>query len=104
MQVSAGGGAEPVWARSGKELFFRQGRKLLSAEVVASPALAAGRPQVLFEGNFLEGPAVANYDVSADGKRLLMVRGRREGSGEELGVVLNWFEELKAAGSGARRP
>jgi hypothetical protein len=77
---------------------------MLSADIEASPALSVGRPQILFEGNFLDGPGVANYDVSADRKRFLMVRGRSGGGGAEVNVVLNWFEELKAAGSAARRP
>src|SRR5262249_43329171 len=31
-QVSTDGGIEPVWSRSGKELFFRLGRKMLGVE------------------------------------------------------------------------
>jgi dipeptidyl aminopeptidase/acylaminoacyl peptidase len=104
LQVSTGGGAEPVWSRAGKELFFRQGRKMLAVPIRTSPALATDRPQVLFEGNYLDGPGVANYDVTADGQRFLMVRGRTSGRGGEVDVVLNWFEELRAAGSAGKRP
>jgi hypothetical protein len=43
------------------------------------------------------GPAAANYDVTPDGQRFLMVR---DNAGAALGnravVVLNWAEELKA--------
>jgi len=41
---------------------------------------------------------VANYDVSADGERLLMIRGR-EGVGAEAVVVLNWLGDFRARGS-----
>lgn len=94
-QVSTVGGAEPVWSRSGRELFFRQGRKMLAVEVRSAPALSVGRPRLLFEGNYFENSNVANYDVSADGQRFLMVRGRESGGTEAI-VVLNWLGEFRA--------
>jgi serine/threonine-protein kinase len=98
-QVSTDGGTEPVWSRGGTELFFRQGRKMLMVEVRSAPAISVGRPRSLFEGNYLDGPSVANYDVSADGERFLMVRGR-DGGGAEAVIVLNWVGELRAKRKG----
>jgi Tol biopolymer transport system component len=99
-QVSTDGGTEPVWSHGGKELFFRQGRKMLAVEIRTAPTLAAGRPRILFEGNYLHSPTLANYDVSPDGERFLMIRGR-EGVGSEAVVVLNWLGELRRT-SGTR--
>jgi Tol biopolymer transport system component len=56
VQVSTDGGNEPVWSHSGRELFFRQGKKLMAADVMAAPRFSAGRPRVLFEGDFAGGP------------------------------------------------
>jgi hypothetical protein len=74
---------------------------MLAVEVRSAPTLSVGRARPLFDGNYLEGPSVANYDVSADGERFLMVRGR-EGGGAEAVVVLNWLGELRAGHKGAR--
>jgi len=39
----------------------------------------------------------ANYDVSPDGQRFLMVKPTtaQEAAPTQINVVLNWFEELK---------
>jgi hypothetical protein len=53
----------------------------------------------------VEGPYVTiggrssrNYDVSADGKRFLMVKQARatQAAAPQIIVVQNWFEELNA--------
>jgi len=90
-QVSTEGGSEPVWARSGKELFFRQGRRLFVVDVATSAALALGRPKLLFTGNYLRGSLAANYDVSKDGTRFVMVKGPTSAGHDEIVVVLNAF-------------
>jgi hypothetical protein len=36
---------------------------------------------------------MANYDVTTDGRRFMMVRSAGE-EGQQLTVVLDWFEEL----------
>ena len=64
------------------------------------PELRPGRPEVLFEGDFLMDPFAQdarNYDVAPDGSGFVMVlaeEDERETS-PKLHVVLNWFEELK---------
>ena len=74
-QVSVGGGVEPMWAHTGRELFFRDGDKRMSVEIVTEPALSVGLPKVLFEAPFQNSPGTrANYDVAPDDRRLLMVR------------------------------
>jgi hypothetical protein len=50
---------------------------------------------VLDEGfRLAAGTQGANYDVSPDGQRFLMVQGS-DANLTQLNVVLNWFEELK---------
>ena len=77
VQVSTAGGTEPVWSPAGGELFFRNGRDLLAVGVRDARALSFGRSHVLFSGDYPYGPVVANYDVTRDGKRFLMMRGRQ---------------------------
>lgn len=93
MLVSIGGGKEPVWSRSGRELFSRNGSQMFGVPITTEPALRAGKPTLLFEGAYTYGYLdwSFNDDVAADG-RFLMVR---EGPVPKLQVVVNWFEELR---------
>src|SRR5262249_9638205 len=73
-QVSTEGGIEPVWSRDGKELFYRQGDKLMAVDVHTESTFTAGVSRKLFEGHYV--PSVtggAGYDVSPEGTRFLMV-------------------------------
>ncbi len=103
-QVSTGGGIKPVWARSGRELFYLDGsNQLISAPVqTMGGTFVAGNPTKLLEGRYFVGaPQVQPYDVSPDGQRFLMIK---ESAASEqtpnaapasLVVVLNWVEELR---------
>jgi Tol biopolymer transport system component len=91
--VSIGGGKEPVWSRNGRELFYRNRNRMLSVPIATGPTLRAGKPRVLFEGQYSYGyfDWALNYDVAPDG-RFVMVK---EGPVPKLQVIVNWFEELK---------
>jgi len=96
-QVSAGGGEGPVWAPNGKELFYRDGGKMVTVSIATTPAFSAGAPRLLFEGSQIRNPRrEANYDVSPDGQRFLMTKGSGIGSrAAQYQVALNWTEEMK---------
>ena len=93
VQVSTDGGTDPVWARNG-ELFYRNGNKMMAVEIRTQPAFEASQPQPLFEGQYHSSVSRANYDVTADGQRLLMLKSK-DPAPTQINVVLNWFEELK---------
>jgi eukaryotic-like serine/threonine-protein kinase len=98
LQISTDGGTEPVWNPRGRELFYRNGNKMMVVDVATQPNLLASKPRVLFQGQFLLTPATTpNYDVSPDGQRFLMLRsgGTVEAAPTQINVVLNWFDELK---------
>ena len=101
-QISTGGGTRPLWARSGKELFYLgPSGAVMSAAVEGGSTFRAGNPVRLFEGRYFMSATSAGrtYDVSPDGRRFLMIKP--VGSPEQtaaptsLIVVQNWFEELK---------
>ena len=97
-QLSTDGGTEPVWARHGRELFFRQGERMMVVDVSTAPTFSASRPRVLFVGRFEMGflvPGARYYDVSADSQRFLMLRSEDLAAPRQLRLVVNWFEELK---------
>jgi eukaryotic-like serine/threonine-protein kinase len=95
-QISTEGGTEMVWGING-EIFYRAGNKMMSVAVKTQPTLNIGKSQVLFEGSFLFNAGVgANYDVTPDGHRFLMLKGNEQGPATtQINVVLNWFEELQ---------
>jgi Tol biopolymer transport system component len=98
-QVSTESGTEPAWNRNGRELFYRSGKKMMAVDVTTQPSFSAGKPRVLFEGEYFvsQFPLMGTaYDVSPDGQRFLMVKEtERATSVTQINVVLNWFEELK---------
>lgn len=95
-KISTEGGVEPVWSRSSRELFYRNGDQMMAVDVAAQPAFNASKPRVLFKGQFDNIPWEANYDVSADGQRFLMIQAEETIAGaSKIQVVLNWFEDLK---------
>jgi serine/threonine-protein kinase len=101
-QVSVAGGRQPLWARSGKELFYvGPDRALLRVPVEASVATwNAGPPMKLFEGRYVTGGGTLgrSYDVSPDGQRFLMVKAPgtdASAAPPALIVVQHWDEELK---------
>ena len=97
-QISTDGGTEPVWNRNGRELFYRQGNKMMAVDVTAEPSFSVGKPKMLFEGPYQPTPATfPNYDVSTDGQRFLMLKPSESAQAAltQINVVLNWFEELK---------
>ena len=94
IRISPSGGREPVWDPGGQELFYLGGNKMMAVKVATEPGFTSEPPQVLFEGNYLQGNR-PSYDVGVDG-RFLMIKaaGQEEGPGQ-INVVLNWFEELE---------
>ncbi|HTG61308.1 MAG TPA: protein kinase, partial [Terriglobia bacterium] len=97
-QISTEGGVQPVWARNGRELFYRNGDKMMAAAIETKPAFAAAKPKLLFEGHYETGIFAfePDYDVSPDGQRFLMIKASEpEQAATQLNLVLNWSDELR---------
>ena len=95
--ISTDGGGHAVWARNGRELFYRNGDKMMVVEVTTQPNFAPGSPKALFEGQlFTAADGSTAYDVAPDGQRFVMIKESEEQQQEAppINVVLNWFEEL----------
>jgi eukaryotic-like serine/threonine-protein kinase len=95
--ISTDGGVEPVWSRDGRELFYRNGDKLMAVAISTTPVFSAGVPRLLFEGRYEPtGTGTGGYDVSVDGRRFLMIQPTEpEQPATQVSVVINWFEELR---------
>jgi Tol biopolymer transport system component/tRNA A-37 threonylcarbamoyl transferase component Bud32 len=96
-RVSVDGGDEPVWSRNGRELFFRNGSDIMAVDVRAGGAdFSAGPPHRVVTGRFTPGGDRANYDITPDGGRFVMVVPSSAGvPTPQLTVVLNWFGAIR---------
>ncbi len=101
-QVSRGGGSAPVWAHSGRELFYVASGKMHAVSIQPGPAFAAGPPRVLFTIPDLiraGSPFAGTFAIAPGDQRFLMVRDNDwlEMAGTPtLVVVQNFFDELRA--------
>ena len=56
--VSTGGGNEPRWSHSGKELFFKGGGRMMAVDVVPGAAFTFGTPHALFPLSGIVRPVI----------------------------------------------
>jgi len=95
VQVSLDGGAEARWSKDGRELFYRNGDRMLAAAVQTRPTFSVVRRTELFRGLFGANQYHAQYDVMPDARHFVMTQGPAASS--DLIVVLHWFDQLRAA-------
>jgi serine/threonine-protein kinase len=100
--IFTNGGTAPAWAPSGREVFYvaaaPEGRiRMMAVAVTLSPKFTVGRPRELFEGPYTVGSPHRHYDVSPDGRFLMLQQlpVKPPPPVTQMVVVLNWFEELK---------
>ncbi len=94
IQVSLAGGSRPLWSRDGRELFFRDGPRVMAVDVTLGDRFTAGQPRELFSGDYMASTNKWDYDVAPDG-RFIMIKTPDEDRPREISVVLNWFQELE---------
>jgi eukaryotic-like serine/threonine-protein kinase len=94
-QVSKNGGAQALWRRDGKELFYLSlDGKLMVVDVKAEATIETGMPHVLFQTRLAVAGNQDQYCVTGDGNRFIF----REPVGESttpITVAVNWDSELK---------
>lgn len=94
-QVSKDGGAQPVWSKDGKTLYFLDAfQRLTAVDVeVAGDSLRMGSPRTLFQTGIRHSIPTDGYDVSRDG-RFLVLNSITESTAPVV-LVTNWDMELK---------
>jgi serine/threonine-protein kinase len=96
VQVSAEGGTEPCWSPDGRRLFYRSGRRMVAAHVGpagATPGLAVTARAVVFDGDYLAGGRVRDYDVAPDGRHVVMLQPTPGAA--EVVVAVDWLGEVR---------
>ena len=93
VQVSLGGGDEPVWSPDGRRLFYAHNQAIVVVNVKESPSFSVANRTQLFEGEFLFTYTHANYDVAPNGKEFVLVKGAGDA---QAFVIHDWRAQLRA--------
>ena len=105
-QISASGGAWPVWSPNGSELLYRinvqegSAPRINAVTITTTPVPAFTTERVLPIAGFQPVVNYREYDVFPNGRELVMVFPATRTQAAEtptarIHTVLNWFEELK---------
>jgi Tol biopolymer transport system component len=99
-QISIEGGGGPIWAQSGRELFYMNGSQLMAVDIDTEAGFSAGTPRPLFEDRFRPSTGnVSSYDAAADGQRFVMIQDAVvtdiEPPPDQITIVGNWPEQLQ---------
>jgi eukaryotic-like serine/threonine-protein kinase len=89
LQISNMGGIHPVWARNGRELYYRDRNHIMAVSVQGGSELNAGAPKPMFDA-----PDYVSFAALPDG-RFIALPVEQDKNPANLNVILNWQAELK---------
>ena len=105
LQVSTGGEAyQSAWSRDGQELVYRAGNAFYAVGVeTTDDRIQTTRPELLFRGEYAEVGPVRSWDVTPDGRLLLIQNPDPKAFAavltaifpKQVQVVQNWAAELE---------
>jgi serine/threonine-protein kinase len=84
--LSTKGGTAPRWSRDGRQLYFRNARRVYAVDMTMPDA----DPRMLFEAD----RAFSEFDVAPDGQRFLMIMTDELAQQNPTRVIVNWPELL----------
>lgn len=92
--ISSGGAMQIRWSRRSGELFYTEARTLIAVSVRTTPQFAVRATTRLFSYRGFSDTIDSNYDVSPDGRRIILP--------EKVGIeeptiraVQDWFAEFR---------
>jgi serine/threonine protein kinase len=95
-QVSNSGGAIPRWRGDMKELYYmRPDGMLMAVDIRPGEVLETSAPHALFQADVPFTTVVDQYDVTADGKKFLVIENEQNATSPPINIVVNWVEELR---------
>ncbi len=91
--MSDNGGTEPMWGHSGRSLYYRGPvGEVVEVGVTTGATFSIAARKVALSGDYLTDSSHPNYDVSPDGRFLML---KRAGAEAQTIVVHNWGRELR---------
>ncbi len=96
-QISTDGGRAPRWSDDGREIFFVRGDGMYRVAIATEPELRLQTPELIFEHRMdSSGVPVANYDVTPDGQRFLIVEPDAGAETRSVEMIVGWGRRLAA--------
>jgi len=92
--ISTDGGSRPLWARNGRELFYRNGDRTMAVSVTSDATFSATKPHFLFEAKAVSYLWLS-WDVTPQGDFLMIEPGESDTPPTQINVVLNWLQEVR---------
>src|SRR5581483_5640016 len=96
VQISAGGGSNPLWSADGRTLYYivarAPGSSVMAVDVAGAGALAVGKAREVLRRPDTQGCLPARcYEMSTDGRRFLLREEQKaqQPPPTDLDVVLN---------------
>jgi eukaryotic-like serine/threonine-protein kinase len=98
VQLSAGGGTEPLWSHDGRRIFYRGSGKLMAAAIRTTPSFSViARDTVIADTYVFATNPHPNYDAFPDGAHFVFLEADHS---SEMVVVANWRAVLRARMAG----
>src|SRR6202047_2493322 len=97
-QISTDSGVEPLWSKSGHELFYSKGDSLIAVPYsVEKGSFQPGKPQILFPNRLEMRAPFPSYDVTPDGQHFVIFQfpGGKMTAASQPTVVLNWLDQAR---------
>ena len=96
IQVSLGDGIFPQWSSDGSKLYYREGNKIMAAQIQIDPELKViSRRLVCSSPQISTGYDQRDFTVASDGRILMLKRPEDQSKPVKLNVIVNWYSELK---------
>jgi hypothetical protein len=86
-QISNGGGRQPAWAPTGRELYYYQpaDASIMSVNIEPGSGFEARNPVRLLEvADYDVAPGERSYDISRDNRRFLMMKDENTSAEREF--------------------
>ncbi|HVF38669.1 MAG TPA: hypothetical protein VM939_02140, partial [Gemmatimonadaceae bacterium] len=99
VQVSIGGGTEPLWTANGSRIVYRAGEKFVAAILTGGGEVSVSERRELFNDTYRSASMRSSYDVDRSGSRFVLLR---QVGTSEIVVALNGIKQMLAATSRKR--
>jgi serine/threonine protein kinase/Tol biopolymer transport system component len=110
IQVSIGGGTEPVWSPDGRDLFYHSATNaesrpeptMMQATIAKTPTLSVTSRKALFPAaGIVTSNPHGNYDISPDGKQFVFIRSNPS---SRVMIIQNLAAMVERRRAGGRTP
>jgi eukaryotic-like serine/threonine-protein kinase len=94
--ISTNGGIQPRWRNDSRELYYLAlDGKMMAVDIMVSDGIKPGQPRELFDTGLSVHPDDYQYDVTADGRRFILLKPVVAEKQTLVPVVTNWTSLLQ---------